>query len=122
MNKKPGNIDPNSFRRIARQTRAKEQDYRYQLSDRRAQPQNSAGCLVFHLTTNLTRMSGSTPGSGSGKIQKWAGPGEPYEDFSTTAYPIINDSTSLIASGSYVICIPAYGYWHYVGTSCTNVS
>jgi hypothetical protein len=123
MNKPPGNIDPSSFRRIARQTRAKEQDRRYQLSDRRSIPVNSTGGIMFLVTTALTPMSGATPGSGEGYIQKWAGLGQPYEDFNTTAYPIVNDTTATVAVGAYIACIPMYGYWHYVQVDkCSNLS
>jgi hypothetical protein len=84
------------------------------------QPINYGGAVMLLTTTQITRMSGTTPGHGSGKIQKLTS--GTYSDLTETAYPILNDSTSLIATGSYVLCVPAYGQWHVVYTSCANLS
>lgn len=80
------------------------------------------GSAMLLTTTTLPRASApNTPGVGSGKLQQFNGTS--YSDLSTTAYPILNDTNSLVASGAYVLCVPGPGgMYHFVMTSCGNIS
>ena len=85
-----------------------------------AGPADYGGGIVVLLTTNLGRMSGATPGTGSGKIQKKVS--GVYSDLAATTYPVVNDTSAQWNSGAYVMCIYAYGELHAINTSCSNVT
>lgn len=86
-----------------------------------AGPVAFGGAAMLLTTTQIGRGSGATPGSGLGKIQQFNGTS--YSDLSTATYPILNDTTALVASGSYVLCVPGPGgKYHFVMTSCGNIS
>jgi len=79
------------------------------------------GSAMLLTTTTITRGSGATPGTGSGKLQQFNGTS--YSDLSTTTYPILNDTTALVGIGSYVLCVPGPGgKYHFVMTSCGNIT
>jgi hypothetical protein len=79
------------------------------------------GSAMLLTTTAVTQMSGAVPGTGMGKLQQFDG--MKYSDLKATAYPILNDSSAVINSGSYVLCVPGPGgKYHWVMTSCGNIS
>jgi hypothetical protein len=84
-------------------------------------PVHFGGAVMLYTTTQLTRMSGATPGTGMGKIQQFNGTS--YSDLSATQYPILNDTNALVAASSYVLCVPGPGgKYHWVMTNCANIS
>ena len=86
-----------------------------------AGPVQFGGATMLLTTTAISRGAGNTPGTGLGKVQQFDG--TRYSDLATTAYPILNDTTSLVAAGSYVLCVPGPGgKFHFVMTSCGNIS
>jgi hypothetical protein len=86
-----------------------------------AGPDPTGVATMVLTTTQVTRGSGATPGAGSGKIQKFNGTS--YSDLSSKVYPILNDTTALVATNAYVLCVPGPGgKLHFMMTSCENLS
>lgn len=118
--KKPGQIDPFSAKRVFEAARYHELQYR-STPEIPQGPRESIGAVMFHLTTALSRMSGTTPGSGSGKMQQ-LNSSNALVDISTDTYPISNYTTQAVASGAYLMCIPCNGKWSWVLGSCAAIT
>jgi hypothetical protein len=115
-------FNPTTVRRIAEVTRYTEQQPRSQ-APQLAGPVDFGGSTMLLVTTALNPMSGPTPGqNGRGKIQTLIGTS--YADFSSTVFPIVNDSTETVAVGSYVLCVPGPGgmFHMVVVDKCSNLS
>lgn len=113
-------LNGNSIKRISENLQHYEGQPRNEVPQG-MQPSNFGGAVMVHTTTSISRMSSATPGTGSGKLQALVSGS--YTDLSTTVITIVNDTVSLIASGSYVMCVPAYGKYHVLNiNSCSNLS
>jgi hypothetical protein len=116
---KSGNFERKTADNIIRNSQYIDKQPRSKVRDD-SPPIDWGGGTVLRLTTNLTGASGSTAGIGMGIIQKFVG-GD-YVNINSTAYPVKNIHTSEINSGALVLCLPAYGYFHFITTSCSNVT
>jgi hypothetical protein len=78
---------------------------------------------VLKITTATGRMSGATPDTtGRGIIQQLNSSGV-YVDSSSTAYPLLNNTSNVFAVGAYVTCAACYGYWSILNVDkCSNIS
>lgn len=115
-----GTFDESSARRIGAAVRNHERNPNRK-NPRGTAPRNFGGAAMLLTTTTITRGSGATPGTGSGKLQQFNGTS--YSDLASTVYPILNDTTALVATGAYVLCVPGPGgKFHFVMTSCGNIS
>jgi hypothetical protein len=111
-----------AVKRLGETTRYVEQQPRNQVAPP-AGGNNFGGVMTLLVTTALNPMSGATPGAnGRGKIQKLVSGS--YSDFSTTVFPILNDTEKTVAIGAYVLCAPgAGGMFHLVVVDkCANLS
>ncbi len=88
-------------------------------------PVDFAGATVLLTTTVITRATVAstslTPGTGSAKVQKWDG--AKFVDAGLPAYPILNTTTSQIASGAFVTCVPLKGQFVIINPAqCSDLS
>jgi hypothetical protein len=62
-----------------------------------------------------------TPGTGSGKIQKWNG--TVFTDAGLSAFPILNTTTMQIATGAFVTCVSLNGKFCVINPAkCSDLS
>jgi hypothetical protein len=110
-----------STKRIAEVARYVEQQPRSRTPDPNG-PSNFGGLTMLRVTTALRPMVAGTPGTGEGKIQKLVSGS--YTDFSTTVYPILNDTSFTVAVAAFVLCGPGPGgNFHMVTVDkCSNLT
>jgi hypothetical protein len=120
-NRRGVKLSPSAARRLIDAGRFVEQQPRSK-APQIAGPADFGGGVMLVVTTACNPMSGATPGkNGRGKIQKFDGTS--YSDFSSTVYPIHNDTEKTVGIGAYLLCVPAYGFWHWLGVDkCSRLS
>jgi hypothetical protein len=121
-NRKGVKLAPSAARRLIEAGRFVEQQPRSR-AQQIAGPTDFGGAVILLVTTPLNPMSGAIPGgNGRGKIQQLSG-ATGYTDLSSTVYPIVNDTEKTVAVGSFLLCVSAYGQWHWLGVDkCSRLS
>jgi hypothetical protein len=118
VNGKQRQLATSNGRRLVSTIQRVEQDVYDYLPERRPPRLPGASLSVALTTTTITARSGTTPGGGSVKLQKYDG--SVLSDATGTTVFVHNYSSAAagIASGKYCLVAQSWGAWWVVSTEC----